>query len=329
VLRLLHLSKLQARGPVPVEGDQEHFPSEQVFKIDTCQRTLWLDADGTPTSPEVRDRFDVLEDEDAYLFLLRVATGLESEIRGETDVFGQIKEAWRVQLERWPEQSVRLVSWMNRLFEDAKAVRTLHLQHTGGGSYGTLTRKLLRSLGSLQAGESVVVLGRGVLAQAVLPHLRSWTAGAGANLVTWNRSEGEEVLHRALATARHAVFCIPGDETHDIARLAAWRAGAGGLVKVAANDTDGEATQAVAAGPRGLLHLGLTSLAAREGAWAGCAEFRALDALFAFQDTGARDLSLERAARACEERARLRLLSTSAGASLSLPHGWEDLLAFS
>ncbi len=305
MLEILHQRKLSLSPAAPGAA-----PSEHLFKIDTCQRTLWIQAEGT--GPSLRASYRGVE---AYLFLLRIATGLESEVRGETDVFGQIKESWRLYCERWPEHSIQLRSWMNRLFEDAKSVRTEHLQGSGGDSYGTLTRKLLRSGGELEAGDTILVVGGGALTRSVLPHLSSLAKGAagfGARVTTWTRSTRSEAeLLDELARARHAVFCIPEDSALDPARAAAWSAGAG-------------------RGDRGkLLHLGLTSLAARGGAWESCAGFHALDSLFAFRDPDARDQRLERAARACEERARLRFLSASAGAPLSLPHGWEDLLAFS
>src|SRR5262245_60181131 len=65
-------------------------PFGAYFTLDTCQRRLWVgDArgGGFPAA--------ALSGEEAYLLLLRIATGLESAVAGETDVFGQLKQAWR------------------------------------------------------------------------------------------------------------------------------------------------------------------------------------------------------------------------------------------
>ena len=60
----------------------------QSFEIKTCQRTLFLYG----MTPELKSTFSLAKrnyvGSDAYEFLLRFASGLESEIKGETDVFG-------------------------------------------------------------------------------------------------------------------------------------------------------------------------------------------------------------------------------------------------
>src|SRR2546423_284911 len=67
------------------------------FAFDSCQRLIWIFGEPVSSGRLPSDLpWEKLSAESGYEFLLRVVTGLESEIIGETDVFGQFKEAWRV-----------------------------------------------------------------------------------------------------------------------------------------------------------------------------------------------------------------------------------------
>jgi hypothetical protein len=291
------------------------------FEVDTCQRRLWIySAHG---QDPLAEQVDILRGEKAYLFLLRVATGLESEIRGETDIFGQLKEAWR-----WYETSDEayhfdaLSPWMQRLFEDTKDVRAQHLQNVGGSSYGSLIRILLKRYHSAPQ-EPLLIVGAGHIARAICPWL------AEHELWIWNRGEeslktlldevgtrpgarvrpliGPEAEERAWREAAHAIVCIPYDAEGDGRRIRLWREGA------AAGYAKGS-----------VIHLG--GLGQACGEWSTLNEFHPLDDLFSLQkeQNEARASQFARALRTCEEKARLRGL----GGSLTLPHGWEDLAVF-
>lgn len=297
-------------------------PGDPVFLIDTCQRRVAVALDRAALA-RVRDGFpadgalEQFSGVEAYAFLLRFACGLESKLVAETEIFGQIKQAWREFAERGSELSRSLSSWMQWLFQDAKLIRSQHLAHLGSASYGSQVRRLL---GEHAAGGPTLLIGAGQLAQAVAPWLE------GSQLWLWNRTpERSHELARELAKrsperpvhvlegggaelqawreALNVVLCVPGDTERDAQRVAAWR----------------ERAQP----GRHVVHLGLASDTAP---WNHLTELVSLGALFDMlrSQTEQRQRQLARARSACLEKATLRSL----GAGASHPHSWEDLAAF-
>jgi glutamyl-tRNA reductase len=259
------------------------------------------------------------EGADAYAFLLRFAAGLESKLVAETEIFGQIKTAWREFCDRGSPLASQLSAWIQLLFQDAKEIRSQHLSRLGSASYGSQTRRLL---GDEAGAGPTLLIGAGQLAQSIAPWL------PGSELWIWNRTRERAVeLARELAKreparpvrvieggadaevaawrfARNVIVCIPGDAVKDAARVAAWheRVDASGRV----------------------IHLGLPADGAAP--WNELPELVSLGALFEMLQAQSeqRRRQFERARRACQEKALLRSL----GATSSHPHSWEDLAAF-
>jgi len=164
------------------------------FEIKTCQRTLFLYG----VTPELKTIFTALsrrhfEGTEAYEYLLRFACGLESEIKGETDVFGQVKTAYKNLLEQSFELSQAMRSIFQKLFEDTKEIRAQHLQGIGGNTYGALARRLM----SPTEKDRVLVIGAGEISKSVAPYF------ADFSLKIWNRSpERLQLLGVELAKKR-------------------------------------------------------------------------------------------------------------------------------
>ena len=115
---------------------------------------------------------------EAYRLLLEITTGLRSAIPGETNVFGQFKEAWTAFRDhRPPAEVARLAPIVHRLINDTKAIRAAHLQGIGGASYGSLVRRLLMP----RPGDRILFVGAGNLARSMLPLFRNFEVGL------WNR----------------------------------------------------------------------------------------------------------------------------------------------
>ena len=325
IVELRDLKVLHWRGArVPGVPAAEPQSGLDWFAIDTCQRRVAVVA-SSEAAALARAEFpadgalESFAGNDAYAFLLRFACGLESKLIAETEIFGQIKQAWREFSERGSPLARALSPLVQLLFQDAKALRAQYLGNLGSASYGSQTRRLL---GEDAHGGPTLLIGAGQLAQSVAPWL------TGSELWLWNRtSERAHELSRELAkreparpvrvieatrdaelaawrAARNVIICIPSDASADAARVAAWaeRADRGGRV----------------------IHLGLPA----EGAapWTALPELVSLGALFEMLQAQSelRRRQFERARRACQEKALLRSL----GANSSHPHSWEDLAAF-
>jgi glutamyl-tRNA reductase len=295
-----------------------------LFLIDTCQRRVAV-VSGREALSAARVEFpadgaiESFEGTDAYAFLLRFACGLESKLVAETEIFGQIKQAWRDFSERSSPLSRQLSPWIQLLFQDAKAVRAQCLAKLGSASYGSQVRRLL---GEDAKGGPTLLIGAGQLAQSVAPWL------TGSELWLWNRTtERAAELSRELAKRDPArpVRVIDGGTE---AELAAWRAARNVIMCVPA-DTALDRARVTVWGERldragRVVHLGLGADGASP--WNELPELVSLGALFEMLQAQSeqRRRQIERARRSCLEKALLRSL----GANSSHPHSWEDLAAF-
>ncbi|HLK70361.1 MAG TPA: hypothetical protein VKT19_00275 [Steroidobacteraceae bacterium] len=302
---------------------------QDVFLIDTCQRRVAVLTGSAARAAALREfpddgAVESFSGSQAYAFLLRFACGLESKLVAETEIFGQIKQAWRSFSERGSALARALSPWVQLLFQDAKAIRAQYLGHLGSTSYGSQVRRLL---GDEPSHGATLLIGAGQLAQSVAPWL------TGTELWLYNRTAERAIeLSRELAKrdpqrpvrvlppgleaelaawrqAQHVVVCIPGDAELDVARVTARRA------YLSAQGT---------AGPGRVIHLGLG--AAPLAPWDELPGVVSLGSLFDMlrSHSQQRARALLRARQACEEKAVLRSL----GASGSHPHSWEDLAAF-
>ena len=295
--------------------------------VQTCLRQVQigtragLDQGRLPEGTEAA--FEVRHGAEAYEFLLRLACGLESAIPGETEILGQIKEAWREYEAQNALSARRLRPWLQRLLAETKEIRSEYIVGLGSATYGSLTRRLL---GGRPSG-TTLLLGAGQLAATVLPYLdgpdlrivnrslqRAQEMVAAQHPVdaSFRRTIVDPALPSELAAwrdARDVVICVPLDPERDAPRVAAWlgRTSPGGRV----------------------LHLGIQSAAGTP--WDRVPHIACLDELFGLRDAqaGQRDALLARARRACAEKSQLASLDDAAGSRPGASsHGWEDLAVF-
>lgn len=313
-LALLHIPH-QAGG-----DDGASVPEMRVYSVSTCLRRLFVMDRQALVGPEpaaLPAYAELLTGRSAYARLLEIACGLHSPIAGETEIFHQMKAAWAAFEACGCSLASALRPWMQRLFQDVKAIRSQHLRNTGGGSYGSLVRRLLvETSGRTGAEGPTLLVGAGALARSIAPWL------AHGPLEVWNRSRErlDELIHsasrempiRALPcdfaselaawdTAARVVLCIPEDAAPDAARVQRWQ------------------HRAQRGRPPAVLHLGIERAC---GAWSGVSPLGTLADLFAL-DAAQRHRRAQQLAAArldCDARSRRRVLGVT-----STPHGWEDL----
>ena len=258
--------------------------------LDTCLRQMHIDLRNADAPLEFqfsdrREAPEIRSGTDAYGFILEITTGLRSAIPGETNVFGQFKNAWsNFYRDGHPAQIARLAPLIHRLINDTKAIRAEHLQGIGGSSYGSLVRRLIAP----RAGDRILFVGAGQLARSMLPLFNRYELGI------WNRRSVElptdaiehafrpEQGRHAASWADHVILTTPADPIND-RNWQRW----------------------IAAGTvRTMVHLGHRRGTNQTG-WAGIRSYD-LDDVFALRRKQAdlRSAQLARARAACRHRAR-------------------------
>ena len=175
-------------------------PSAEVILLSTCNRTevylFGYESDvvsvqatlsasaGTPWP--AAHAFD-LEDEAAVLHVLRVTSGLRSQVLGDEQILAQMKGAYRVAVDEERIGSV-LHRLMHTAFRTAKRVRTETGLSEGAASISGLAVRAARlhfeQQGTSLAGRRVLLLGTGEMGLVALKTL----ASEGAVLTVANRS---------------------------------------------------------------------------------------------------------------------------------------------
>lgn len=144
------------------------------FVLKTCQRALIV---GTQESSinhilsELIERnisFEKFNGQESYEFLLRVICGLKSKVVAESEIVKQFKDAYLQYLELDNRDS-KIIRILEKLFKDAKEIRTQYLKGVGQKTYAAITRKILLEN---QISKRVLVIGNGNLAVDVVNQIR-------------------------------------------------------------------------------------------------------------------------------------------------------------
>ena len=138
--------------------------SGQAFVLSTCQRTLVLSLDDSPFHNLRVPPFELKNDQEAYYFLLETICGLKSKLIGENEIVGQFKDAYK-KYAASSEKNTSLLVILEKLFKDAKDIRTQYLIGISQKTYASLTR---RHLIQRSRAEHIVVLGSGSLAEDLI-----------------------------------------------------------------------------------------------------------------------------------------------------------------
>lgn len=134
------------------------------FVLQTCQRTLVLSAGDLPFKESTLPANEYLESEAAYIYLLETICGLKSKLIGENEIVGQFKEAYKI-FAASTIKDTRLLVILEKLFKDAKDIRTQYLIGISQKTYASLTRK---HLVSRMKAKHIVILGSGALAEDLI-----------------------------------------------------------------------------------------------------------------------------------------------------------------
>jgi hypothetical protein len=287
---------------------------EDIFEIFTFQRTVVV----SKVELLARNALRSFEGAQAYEYLLRFACGLESQVKGETDVFGQIKQAFKDLSDQNPASAVHFKSVITRIFEDTKDIRSNYLHGIGGTSYGALARRLLEP----HAKDRVVLIGAGQISKSIAPYF------ADSKLTIYNRSIGRllELTSELSQKGYSQIEYIQDDSRLGRALQAAT------LILICTppgSPLDQQVIDSAAANPQAkIFHFGAqhSDLAPFENAAHLKGRVFSLTELFKMEKTqdSLRDKQVSQALEVCRHRAILRSMSRS----IHLAHGWEDLPAF-
>ncbi len=141
----------------------------QVFMLKTCQRTLILSTQKILSiSLENCQHFN---GDKAYTYLMEMICGLKSELLAESEITGQVKEAYREYMKKEDKDPI-IVRILEKLFKDAKEIRTSYLIGIGQKTYGAITKKILARHVLQKDKADVLVLGTGKLAIQIVENLK-------------------------------------------------------------------------------------------------------------------------------------------------------------
>ncbi|OUR97886.1 hypothetical protein A9Q84_06730 [Halobacteriovorax marinus] len=144
----------------------DHPKNGELFILKTCQRTLVLGFNFVPFHHlgEMIDSMETHVGENAYSYLLETICGLKSKLLGENEITSQFKKSYSEYLGLSVKNS-QVMSVLEKLFKDAKEIRTSFLREIGQQTYAGIARKLLTEKA---VSGKVLIVGSGQLAEDLI-----------------------------------------------------------------------------------------------------------------------------------------------------------------
>ena len=156
----------------------------------------------------VRDQLYVRSGTEAIKHLLRVVSGLDSAVLGETEVVGQVKSAWQ-QAAKIGAVGPIMDEFLRRSFETGKRVRSETGISRAVTSVASLAmREAAREAGGIE-GKSVLMVGAGQIAERIMKYLAKHRP---ARTVVLNRTESK--AKRLAASINGAFGGLDGLASH-------------------------------------------------------------------------------------------------------------------
>jgi glutamyl-tRNA reductase len=145
------------------------------------------------TEEELKPYTHLYENLEAVEYLFRVASGLDSQVLGEPQILGQVKEAYRTAT-RYRTVGPVVSKLFHKSFKTAKRIRSETELSSGAVSMASAAVALASELGGGLAGRRAVIIGAGEMATLVANHLKA--KGVGSLTIVGRN------LERALALAQ-------------------------------------------------------------------------------------------------------------------------------
>src|SRR5690606_35521963 len=139
------------------------------FILKTCQRTVIVSLEAH--SDLLNNCTHVNQGTEAYRYLLEVICGLKSKLVGENEIVGQFKDAYKAYLQNGNRDN-RLISILEKLFKDAKEIRSQYLVGLCQKTYSSIARK---HIVGKQNAKQVLILGSGSLAEDLINQFKKKT----------------------------------------------------------------------------------------------------------------------------------------------------------
>lgn len=172
------------------------------FILRTCQRTMVLSFEETLFANDLPEH-EIVQGADAYLFLLETICGLKSKLIGENEIVGQFKEAYQIYAASTLKDT-KLLHVLEKLFKDAKDIRTQYLIGISQKTYASLTRKHIIQKSRAQ---HVVVIGSGAMAEDLINQFKK---KARVSICARNHERVQELA------SIHSLEVIPWEERHTL-----------------------------------------------------------------------------------------------------------------
>lgn len=173
------------------------------FILKTCQRSLVLSLNQFPFKSEEIPEHELHTGTHAYFFLLETICGLKSKLIGENEIVGQFKEAYKIYGQSTLKDT-KLLLILEKLFKDAKDIRTQYLIGISQKTYASLTR---RHLIQKAKAEHVIVIGSGSLAEDLINQFKK---KAHVSICARNTTRTLELAQQ------HKLTVVPWEERHKL-----------------------------------------------------------------------------------------------------------------
>ena len=138
--------------------------NDKAFIMATCQRTIVLNYGHNPFNQREDSNKTHLAGNEAYSFLLEIICGLQSKLVGENEIVNQFKAAYQ-EYASANDKCSNLLSIIEKLFKDAKEIRTSYLIGLSHKTYSSIARK---HIVNKYKADSVLIIGSGQLAEDLI-----------------------------------------------------------------------------------------------------------------------------------------------------------------